>query len=105
MPRPPANSRAYKDLTFQQLRSFCETARLGSMSAAAKEIGLTHPAVREQVLTLERDFGVSLIEGIAAAAASPRKGACSPKSQCRSLPRPARSVGASNSHTQQPTSG
>jgi DNA-binding transcriptional LysR family regulator len=62
MPRSPAKSRAYKELTFQQLRSFCETARLGSLSAAAKEIGLTHPTVREQVLALEREFQVKLIE-------------------------------------------
>jgi DNA-binding transcriptional LysR family regulator len=62
MPRPPAKSRAYKELTLQQLRSFCETARLGSLTAAANEIGLTHPTVREQVLALQRDFGVKLIE-------------------------------------------
>jgi DNA-binding transcriptional LysR family regulator len=62
MPRPPAKRRPYKELTFQQLRSFCETARLGSLAAAAKEIGLTHPTVREQVLALEREFQVKLIE-------------------------------------------
>jgi len=62
MPRPPAKLRSYKELTFQQLRSFCETARLGSLAAAAKEIGLTHPTVREQVLALEREFQVKLIE-------------------------------------------
>jgi DNA-binding transcriptional LysR family regulator len=62
MPRQPAKSRAYKELTLQQLRSFCETARLGSMAAAAKELGLTHPTVREQVLSLQRDFGVTLVE-------------------------------------------
>jgi DNA-binding transcriptional LysR family regulator len=62
MPRPPAKSRTYKELTFQQLRSFCETARLGSLAAAAKQIGLTHPTVREQVLALQRDFGIQLIE-------------------------------------------
>ena len=62
MPRPPAKRRSYKELTFQQLRSFCETARLGSLAAAAKEIGLTHPTVREQVLALEREFQVKLIQ-------------------------------------------
>lgn len=62
MPRPPAKTHTYKELTLQQLRSFCETARLGSLTAAAKEIGLTHPTVREQVLALQRDFGAKLIE-------------------------------------------
>jgi len=62
MPRPPAKSRPYKELTFQQLRSFCETARLGSLAAAAKAIGLTHPTVREQVLSLQHEFQVKLIE-------------------------------------------
>src|SRR5437660_863564 len=62
VPRPPAKNRPYKELTFQQLRSFCETARLGSFAAAAKSIGLTHPTVREQVLSLERAFQVKLIQ-------------------------------------------
>lgn len=62
MPRLPAKRRPYKELTFQQLRSFSETARLGSLAAAAQSIGLTHPTVREQVLALQSEFGVKLIE-------------------------------------------
>jgi len=62
MPRPPAKRRLYKELTFQQLRSFSETARLGSLAAAAKAIGLTHPTVREQVLALQSEFRVKLVE-------------------------------------------
>lgn len=62
MPHPRAKGRAYKELTLQQLRSFGETARLGSLAAAAKSLGLTHPTVREQVLSLERDFQVKLVE-------------------------------------------
>jgi DNA-binding transcriptional LysR family regulator len=61
MPRQP-KGRTYKELTFQQLRSFGETARLGSLAAAAKSLGLTHPTVREQVLALEREFQVKLVE-------------------------------------------
>lgn len=61
MPRSPKH-RSYKELTFQQLRSFSETARLGSLAAAAKSLGLTHPTVREQVLALQHEFGVTLIE-------------------------------------------
>lgn len=62
MPRPPAKSRPYKELTLQQLRSFSATARLGSLAAAAKALGLTHPTVREQVLALERDIDARLVE-------------------------------------------
>jgi len=62
MPFPRAKSRSYKELTLQQLRSFGETARLGSLAAAAKSLGLTHPTVREQVMSLEREFHVKLIE-------------------------------------------
>lgn len=62
MPRLPAKRRTYKELTFQQLRSFSETARLGSLAAAAEAIGLTHPTVREQVLALQTEFRVKLIE-------------------------------------------
>ena len=62
MPRRSAENPAYKELTLQQLRSFSETARLGSMAAAAKALRLTHPTVREQVLSLQRTFDAKLIE-------------------------------------------
>lgn len=62
MPRSSSKRRAYKELTLRQLRSFSETARLGSLAAAAKTLGLTHPTVREQVLALQRKFQVPLIE-------------------------------------------
>jgi len=61
MPRPAAQNRPYKELTLQQLRSFAETARLGSLAAAAKALRLTHPTIREQVLALEREFGLKLV--------------------------------------------
>lgn len=62
MARLPAKRRTYKELTFQQLRSFSETARLGSLAAAASSIGLTHPTVREQVLALQAELHVKLVE-------------------------------------------
>lgn len=62
MPRAPLRSPPYKELTLQQLRSFSETARLGSYLAAARSLGLTHPTVREQVLSLQREFGHQLLE-------------------------------------------
>src|SRR5262245_47737376 len=57
-----AKGRAYKDITFQQLRSFYETARLGSLSAAAASLGMSQPTVSQQVHALERQFGDQLVE-------------------------------------------
>ena len=62
MGRLSAKSRVYKDTTAQQLRSFHETARLGSFSAAAKSLGLANPTVWQQVRALELDFGEPLLE-------------------------------------------
>src|SRR5262245_50779630 len=59
--RQPA-SHVYKEVTLQQLRSFCETVRLGSFSAAAAALGLSHPTVWTQVHALERRFGTKLVE-------------------------------------------
>jgi molybdate transport repressor ModE-like protein len=53
---------AYKEIHLRQLRGFCETARLGSLSAAAKSLGLTQPTVWEQVRALERILGARLVE-------------------------------------------
>lgn len=52
---------AYKDITLRQLQSFCETARLGSLTAAAGKLGLAHPTVWKQVHALEEHFGVRLV--------------------------------------------
>jgi DNA-binding transcriptional LysR family regulator len=57
--RPP---RPYKELSLQQLRSFCEVCRVGGYAAAARGMGLTSPAVWEQLQTLERHFGLELVE-------------------------------------------
>src|SRR5919198_1392685 len=53
---------AYKEIRLQQLRSFCELARLGSMTAAAASLGLSQPTVWEQVHALERALDVPLVE-------------------------------------------
>jgi DNA-binding transcriptional LysR family regulator len=57
-----AKTRAYKETTAQQLRSFFETARLGSFTAAAIHLGLANPTVWQQVRALERDLGEPLFE-------------------------------------------
>ena len=53
MPRSARVKHGYKELSFQQLRSFVETARLGTLSGAADFLGLTHPTVWMQVHALE----------------------------------------------------
>jgi DNA-binding transcriptional LysR family regulator len=57
-----ARGRVYKDTTFQQLRSFYEAARLGSLSAAAASLGMAQPTVSQQIHALERQFGETLFE-------------------------------------------
>jgi DNA-binding transcriptional LysR family regulator len=52
----------YKQVTFQQLRSFCESVRLGSFSAAAASLGISHPTVLSQVHALERHLGAELVQ-------------------------------------------
>ncbi len=56
------STRAYKEITLQQLRSFCETVRLGSLAAAADSLGLARPTVWKQVHALEHYFGLQLVE-------------------------------------------
>ena len=54
--------RAYKEITLQQLRSFCETVRLGSLTAAADSLGIARPTVWKQVHALEDYLGMQLVE-------------------------------------------
>lgn len=61
MPASPRR-RSYKEVRLQQLRSFCETARLGSLAGAAGALGLAQPTVWEQVHALEREFDARLVE-------------------------------------------
>jgi molybdate transport repressor ModE-like protein len=48
-------------VTFAQLRSFATVARLGSVTLAARELGVSEPAVSAAIATLRRDFGDELI--------------------------------------------
>lgn len=58
----PSSPLRHKDLTWQQLRSFCEAARLGSLSAAAVALQLAQPTVWAQVRSLERNFDCKLLD-------------------------------------------
>lgn len=53
---------SYKEITLQQLRCFCETARHGSFVASASALEVSNPTVWKQVHALERTFGVQLVE-------------------------------------------
>src|SRR3954452_25501110 len=48
-------------VTFAQLRSFATVARLGSVTAASVELGVSEPAVSGAIATLRREFGDELI--------------------------------------------
>ncbi|MGQ0637661.1 MAG: LysR family transcriptional regulator [Planctomycetaceae bacterium] len=61
-PAAAAVPRPYKELSLQQLRSFCEVCRTGGYAAAARALYLTSPAVWEQLQSLERHFGMKLVE-------------------------------------------
>jgi DNA-binding transcriptional LysR family regulator len=46
----------------KSLRVFLEVASTGSFSAAARNLGLTQPAVSSQIMTLEKEFGNTLVD-------------------------------------------
>lgn len=50
----------YKQNRVQQLRGFCYTASLGSVSKAAKRMFLSQPAVTQQIQSLESELDVTL---------------------------------------------
>lgn len=49
---------------WNQLHAFIATVETGSLSAAARELGLTQPTVGRQVAALEQDLGVLLFERV-----------------------------------------
>ena len=53
-----------RSLNLDQLRAFIEVIERGSITAAAKQLNLSQPAVTHQVQELERRFGVPLTERI-----------------------------------------
>jgi DNA-binding transcriptional LysR family regulator len=53
-----------RSLNLDQLRAFIEVIERGSITAAAKELNLTQPAITHQLQELERRFGVPLTDRI-----------------------------------------
>lgn len=51
-----------KTMDWNHIRAFHATALAGSLSAAARQLGLTQPTLSRQVLALEADLGVALFE-------------------------------------------
>ena len=49
-------------MDWNHIRAFHATAAAGSLSAAARQLGLTQPTLSRQVLALEADLGVALFE-------------------------------------------
>jgi DNA-binding transcriptional LysR family regulator len=49
-------------MDWNHIRAFHATAATGSLSAAARRLGLTQPTLSRQVLALEADLGVALFE-------------------------------------------
>ena len=58
-PRGPAAARSDP---LRPLRAFAQVARLGSVSRAAEALGLSQPAVTQQLQALAREHGVALLE-------------------------------------------
>ncbi len=60
--RRPLMQRRMDQPDWNQLRAFLETAETGSLSAAARKLGLTQPTLSRQVAAIERQLGVTLFE-------------------------------------------
>ncbi len=52
------------NLDWNQLKAFLETAQTGSLSAAARKLGLTQPTLSRQVAAIEQHMGVTLFERV-----------------------------------------
>ncbi|KNZ31509.1 MAG: LysR family transcriptional regulator [Methylibium sp. NZG] len=57
------------NLDWNQLKAFLETAETGSLSAAARKLGLTQPTLSRQVAGIEQRMGVTLFERVGKAMA------------------------------------
>jgi len=49
---------------WNHLKAFLETAETGSLSAAARKLGLAQPTLSRQVAAIEKQLGVTLFERV-----------------------------------------
>ena len=52
------------NLDWNQLKAFLQTAQTGTLSAAARKLGLTQPTLSRQVAAIEQQMGVTLFERV-----------------------------------------
>lgn len=52
------------NLDWNQLKAFLQTTQTGSLSAAARKLGLTQPTLSRQVAAIEQQMGVTLFERV-----------------------------------------
>lgn len=52
----------YKGNLLKHLRAFCQTARLGTVSAAAEQLFVSQPSVSQQIRALEDELGQKLFD-------------------------------------------
>lgn len=60
--KPASDRRYFKELRFRQLRAFCLAAHSGSFSTAAEKLGVSRPALWNQVRALEVEFECQLVK-------------------------------------------
>jgi len=58
-----SSAHKYRHLPLTALRAFDAVMRLGSMTRAADELGVTHGAISRQINTLQDDLGYRLFDG------------------------------------------
>ena len=56
--------KSMNSIDWNHLRAFLETAETGSLSAAARKLGLTQPTLSRQVAAAEASVGVTLFERV-----------------------------------------
>lgn len=54
----------YRDFDWNQMRALLATVEAGSLSGAARKLGLTQPTLGRQVAALEKSLGVTLFERV-----------------------------------------
>ncbi|MBB1625804.1 LysR family transcriptional regulator [Achromobacter sp. UMC71] len=89
--------------TLRAMRAFVRAVDLGTLSAAARELGLTQPALSKIVAALEKDLNVRLLERSTVRVASTEQGKRFYQRATRVLEEYAEAVADARGQTEQPT--